>query len=69
MQGRVGVRQAPSHLLGPQGEDHFQHEGELMARRRRKKSARAGRCKVVSVNGKRRRICWGRKGITSNRKA
>lgn len=37
--------------------------------KRRKKSARASRCKVVSVNGKRRRICWGRKGITSNRKA
>lgn len=36
---------------------------------KRQKSRRATRCKVVSVNGKRRRICWGRKGITSNRKA
>ena len=37
-----------------------------MAKRRKKSS----RCKVVSVCGKRRRICWGRKGkITSNTKA
>lgn len=36
-----------------------------MARRRK-----AARCKVVRVCGKRRKICWGRKGkIVSNRAA
>lgn len=37
---------------------------------KRKKSRKSGRCKVVIVCGKRRRMCWGRKGkITSNTKA
>jgi hypothetical protein len=38
-----------------------------MARRKKRRTTkRSGRCKVVSVCGKRRRICWGKKGITSN---
>jgi hypothetical protein len=35
----------------------------------RKRKGRKSRCKVVTVCGKRRRICWGKKGITSNKPA
>lgn len=43
-----------------------------MARRRRKSSSRkkAVRCKVIRVNGNRRKLCWGRKGkLVSNKAA
>jgi hypothetical protein len=43
-----------------------------MAKRRKRKlsGAKGGKCKVVSISGKRRRICRNKKGhITSNRKA
>jgi len=36
----------------------------------KRKKSKASRCKVVSVCGKRRRLCWVRKGkLTSNTKA
>lgn len=38
-----------------------------MARRKRRKSTkRKSGCKIVTVCGKRRRLCWGKKGIKSN---
>jgi hypothetical protein len=43
-----------------------------MARRRRarKTTAKAARCKTVTVNGRRRRMCWTAKGkIKSNKPA
>lgn len=42
-----------------------------MARRRRKSTTkRAAKCKVTTVNGRRRKLCWNSKGkLTSNRKA
>jgi hypothetical protein len=43
-----------------------------MAARKRRKSTKkkAAKCKVVTVNGRRRKLCWSAKGkLTSNRKA
>lgn len=43
-----------------------------MAAKKKKKKAskkRGSKCKIVTVCGKRRKICWGKKGITSNTKA
>jgi hypothetical protein len=42
-----------------------------MARKRKKSSKKSmkGKCKIVTVCGKRRRLCFGKKGITSNRPA
>lgn len=39
-----------------------------MARRKKcSRRRRALRCKVVTVNGCRRKLCWGPKGFVSNR--
>jgi hypothetical protein len=34
----------------------------MAARRKKRKSHRAGHCKVVTVGGHRRRLCWSKKG-------
>jgi len=42
----------------------------MAARKRRRSTKKAAKCKVVTVNGRRRKLCWNKKGkLTSNRKA
>lgn len=42
----------------------------MAARKRRKSTKKTAKCKVVTVNGRRRKLCWGKNGkLKSNRKA
>jgi len=41
----------------------------MAARKKKKKSSIAGTCKIVRVHGKRRKMCWDKKGRIKSNKA